>query len=174
MSISKKNDTHELLVRLKHGEAEVIEILYSRYARAFYAYARRRGLSHEDAEDVIQMVFDRILTRMQTYSEPKGGGEGWVWQTYSRMVIDMQRSRHGQTVVIDKTPSIPDMSTIPDDRFLQNELYRCIQIAWKSIPESDRVEILRVEASGSGRHSKLWHQAMQRLRGGAEKCKELL
>ena len=65
---------HSLLLKLKQGHEEALDVLYPRYARLFYAYARRRSLSHEDAEDIVQTTFWRMLDRISSYDEQSGGG----------------------------------------------------------------------------------------------------
>lgn len=50
----------ELVNRLKKGNNDAFAELYYRYARKIYNIARKMGLTHEDAEGVVQDVFIKI------------------------------------------------------------------------------------------------------------------
>src|SRR2546423_24957 len=82
---------HKLLAQLKHGDDEVLSILYPHYVREFYKHARREGLTHEDAEDAAQTTFVRILTCIGGYDEVNGGGERWMWTICNNLVTDLLR-----------------------------------------------------------------------------------
>lgn len=62
VAMGKDISVHSLLLRLKEGHEQVLDVLYPRYGKIFYAYACRHHLSHEDAEDVVQAVFWRVLS----------------------------------------------------------------------------------------------------------------
>ncbi len=68
-AMGKSISVHGLLLRLKQGHEQVLDMLYPRYERVFYAYARRHHLSHEDAEDIVQAVFWRVLEHIESYDE---------------------------------------------------------------------------------------------------------
>ena len=67
-------DISDLLLRLKQGRDEVLDVLYPHYRRIFYVYARRHQLLHEDAEDVVQMTFWRLLDGIESYDEQRESG----------------------------------------------------------------------------------------------------
>src|SRR5260221_6612621 len=84
---------HKLLTQLKHGDDKAVDILYARYAKEFYQMARHRGLTHEDAEDVVHTVFYRTLSHIATYDEAIGGGEKWMRIICKHVVDDVLRQK---------------------------------------------------------------------------------
>ncbi|SEW51615.1 RNA polymerase sigma factor [Chitinophaga arvensicola] len=53
-------DDHQLLDRIKEGDAEAFRILFERHWEGLYAFAWKRLKSRQDAEDVVQHVFMKI------------------------------------------------------------------------------------------------------------------
>jgi RNA polymerase sigma factor (sigma-70 family) len=157
---TKATSAHDLLVRLKHGNVEAIDMLYPRYARAFYGYAKRKQLSHEEAEDIVGATFDRILTCIQSYNEVKCGGEKWMWIICRNLVTDVLRNKCKQT---GEDFDIHHLSENADPEWIleQREYNRAISRAWNKISEEDRQEILKGRGRGPGR--KAWWEAIQRF-----------
>lgn len=91
--MAEDTSTHALLVRLKHYNDDVAETLYLRYVQRFYNFAKKQGLSHEDAEDAVEETFDRVLTCIFNYNEARGGGEKWMWSICRHNVTDKLRER---------------------------------------------------------------------------------
>lgn len=61
MSFSTKfGGESELVCRLQNGNEAAFEKLYAKYAGKIYNISRKMGVSHEDAEGVVQEVFLRI------------------------------------------------------------------------------------------------------------------
>ncbi len=92
-AMDKSISAHDLLLQLKQGHEQALDILYPRYERAFYIYARRHQLSHEDAEDIIQAVFWRVLEHIGSYDEMRESGEKWLWSICRNQTIDHLRAR---------------------------------------------------------------------------------
>lgn len=162
---------HELLVRLKHGNIDALEILYSHYVRKFYAYARNREFSHEDAEDIVQQVFlEKIFAKIDTYDEVQGVGAGWMWTLCEHLIIDIIRKRGANPII--------SVEVLPEDAFASvdtdpevwrevKEHYSARYCAWKSISEADRIMLRKVKR---GPRSKEWKAAQERLLAQLEVC----
>ena len=84
---------HYLLMQLQCGHEEVIDILYPRYAKDFYTYARHQGFTHEDAEDIVHTTFYKILSSIAYYDVIAGAGAGWMWRICRNLIIDMKRRK---------------------------------------------------------------------------------
>jgi len=164
---------HELLVQLKHGNIDALGILYVRYARKFYAYARSREFTHEDADDLVQQVFwDKIYTKIDTYVEekPKPGGASWMWTICKNLIKDMSRKvATNPTVSVEVLPEdvFVSVDTDPEVWREDKEHYAARYCAWKRISEADR-EILRKVKPGP--RSKKWKAAQKRLLDALEAC----
>jgi RNA polymerase sigma factor (sigma-70 family) len=166
---SRSGTTHDLLVQLKHGQDEVIEVIYPYYAKLFYAYGKRHGLSHEEAEDLVQTTFDHILTKIQTYDEVKGGGEKWMWRICVNLLTDIYRKPSDEVFPEDIPSEIKDD---PEGILERKELTRCLEAAFNSLATAEQDELRRERRAG--RPSNMQLQAIQRFSAAAQKCRELL
>ncbi len=70
-------DLQEIIAGCKKMEKKAQRCLYDRYASLFLGIAFRYSKSREDAEDILQEAFVKILTRIDQYSET-GSFEGWM------------------------------------------------------------------------------------------------
>jgi RNA polymerase sigma-70 factor (family 1) len=53
----------ELVTRLSHGSTQAFEIIYHRYAAELFAYTRKNVSSREDAEEIVQDIFESFWAR---------------------------------------------------------------------------------------------------------------
>ena len=117
-----------LLFRLKRWDDEKSwEEFYGLYRRLVYGFARKSGLSHEEAEEVTNDVFVRVANTIHEFeSNPeKGSFRGWLMNLARWRVTDKFRARahypqapHG-TTADDRTSTI---ERIPDPR-IEGELW---------------------------------------------------
>lgn len=150
---------HKLLILVKHGDDKAIDILYARYAKEFYQTARRRGLSHEDAEDIVQTVFYRTLSHIANYDEASGGGEWWMRIICKHAIADVFRQRPIEQIPEDW----PASENGDPERYIETrERLQQFEKAWEIISEDDRQELRRGRGRGPGR--KAWYRVIQRLR----------
>lgn len=70
-------DLQEIIAGCKKMEKKAQRCLYDKYASLFLGIAFRYSKSREDAEDILQEAFVKILTRIDQYSET-GSFEGWM------------------------------------------------------------------------------------------------
>lgn len=68
----------ELLLSLALGETKALDILYLRHSGKVLAYALKRGLSQERAEDVLQIVFLQLHRKKHLY-DPKHPALAWIF-----------------------------------------------------------------------------------------------
>jgi RNA polymerase sigma factor (sigma-70 family) len=113
-----------LLFRLRNWEdSRSWEEFYNLYRKLVYGYARKSGLSHEEAEEVTNDVFVRVANTIHEFeSNPeKGPFRGWLLNLARWRVTDKFRSRgvdrlaaHGDGGGDDKTATV---ERIPDAAF---------------------------------------------------------
>ncbi len=85
-----------LLIRIKDPRnTEAWSEFHDLYAPLLYRYARARGLSHDDAEDVRATCYEAIVRQIShfEYDKQKGGFKGWLRTMVTRRVIDLLRKR---------------------------------------------------------------------------------
>jgi RNA polymerase sigma-70 factor (ECF subfamily) len=89
----RAREVADAVARAKHGEPAAIRFLYLRYAGQVYGYARSILRNDHDAEDVVQQVFTRMLTAIESYEQRTAPFEGWLLRITHNMAIDHLRRR---------------------------------------------------------------------------------
>lgn len=84
----------------------MLESLYEQYSRDLYAFARRQGATHEDAEDIVQAVF---LSALKGY-EDRGYPKAWLYRVAYSRLIDLRRKmvRHPEAAEVEQPFEIED------------------------------------------------------------------
>lgn len=94
-------DLDHLLTRCRKGDARAWASIVDALQSHVYSVAKRTGLSDEDAEDVFQNTFlalHRSLDRVESgWALPR-----WLATTASREALRIRRSKHSQTLPIDR------------------------------------------------------------------------
>jgi RNA polymerase sigma factor (sigma-70 family) len=99
----------ELVARCRAGEQAAWDALVDRYARYVYAIASRvYRLGPQDAEDVFQEVFARVIERLDTLREADAL-RPWIAQTTRRCAVDALR-RSGRETAVEELPDEMDES----------------------------------------------------------------
>lgn len=68
----------ELLISLAEGETKALDCLYTRQSGRVLAYIKKRGLSSEQADDVLQIVFMQVFRKKHLY-DPKYQAMAWIY-----------------------------------------------------------------------------------------------
>ncbi|KYG64698.1 RNA polymerase subunit sigma [Bdellovibrio bacteriovorus] len=68
----------ELLLSLAEGETKALDILFLRHSGRVLAYALKKGLSPERADDVLQIVFLQLHRKKHLY-DPKHAALAWIY-----------------------------------------------------------------------------------------------
>ena len=63
MNLHKEDPDLILIASLIAGDDKAFEVIYFRYAKPLYLYARRRISNNEDSEEIIQEVFESLWSR---------------------------------------------------------------------------------------------------------------
>lgn len=100
------------LVQAACGDPVAFEALYHRYRARVYGYLRSRTATDEDAADLLQHVFLRVLDALPHYQPQRGPFAAWVFTIARNMATDFHR-RQRTTVAWDLVP--PDMRTTLGD-----------------------------------------------------------
>ncbi len=85
-----------LLVRIRdRADSASWREFYSLYAPFLYRYARRKGLSHEDAEDVRADCLNAVTKHIASfeYDRARGGFRNWLRRLAANKIIDARRKR---------------------------------------------------------------------------------
>lgn len=101
---------HELMLAVRAGELGRLGDLFERHHRPLFGFLARLTGSPETAEDLVQIVFQRILKYRHTYRD-EGKFSAWLYHLARRAAADhYQRARR---VPLPTDPA--DFSTLSDD-----------------------------------------------------------
>src|SRR5215472_19189185 len=84
--------------RDRTGFRQALEKLCRMYWYPVYAYVRRRGLSVEDAEDLTQEFFSRLVEKqfLQAVSEDRGRFRGFLLMALKRFLANEWNREHAK------------------------------------------------------------------------------
>ena len=131
----RPGEVSRAVARAKQGDDAALRFLYTRYSGNVYGYARSIVRNDHDAEDVVQQVFTRMMTAIQSYEQRSVPFSAWLLRITHNMAIDFVRRR---TPIVDE-PERP----VAEDRpqFESHQLRGALQEALTELPDVQR-EIL--------------------------------
>jgi RNA polymerase sigma-70 factor (ECF subfamily) len=94
---AKRRDESNLVALLRAGgraRQTAVAQLFERHAREFKRYFRRHGVTHEQAEDLAQETFVKIVQALDTF-QGSGSLEGWLWAIARNTLMSQFRVRRG-------------------------------------------------------------------------------
>jgi RNA polymerase sigma factor (sigma-70 family) len=80
----------ELLARVAQGETAALGALYDRYAPMLLRFARR--LERQEAEDIVQTVFMRVLGLAASFDPAATSARPWLFAITARVAMERRRS----------------------------------------------------------------------------------
>jgi RNA polymerase sigma-70 factor, ECF subfamily len=83
--------TDELARAASAGDVEAVARLYDHLVGPIYRYVALRVSRREDAEDLTQLVFERIVTNLPRYRQNGRPFEAWAFRIARNAVIDHRR-----------------------------------------------------------------------------------
>ncbi len=132
-----------LLIRIKNPrDTEAWAEFHDLYAPLLYRYARARGLSHEDAEDVRATCYETIVRQIRKfdYQREKGGFKAWLRTFVNRRVVDLFRKHRQPLAKSHELADLPAREGSPDDlweeQWKQQHLCYCVEQVAKDVPET--------------------------------------
>ncbi len=102
-------EDHSLMMKVKEGEVEKLNLLYIRYSRRFFGFFYGMTGDGTTSEDLVQNVFMRILKYKHTYKE-NGSFEVWAFQMARNVHHDHYRKNKRYAFQEDMNPYEEQMS----------------------------------------------------------------
>lgn len=172
------DDTHKLLVKLLEGDHQAAGILYAMYADPFYRAAKQRGLSDQDADEVVtttllRKVLDATLeaTSKAKYDPAKGGGERWMWTVFRNTVRDKQRANQMRKALDELTDDLIENVPAPASEFddpieytRYQEVKENVARALQRLSKADLDEILKGRGGRRGPARAAYREAIEHWR----------
>lgn len=143
----------ELLDDLKAGNRQAMHRLYERYVGYAMAVALRYVPNRDDANDVLQDSFVKILSSVTNF-EYRGEGslKGWVLRIVANEAISFVKSK-GRFLFVDEVPDEPDTGEPDLERVPQEVLNGMIG----ELPDGYRV-VLNMYVFGQKSHKEIAEQ----------------
>lgn len=90
-----------LLDRLRRNDEDAWSRLVQIYGPVVYGWSRKRGLSPEDASDIMQEVFRAVMRSIGSFQRPSnqsGAFRGWLWTITRHKNLDFVRNIASQPI----------------------------------------------------------------------------
>lgn len=84
------------ITALAGGSSDALRVIYSESSSRLFAICLRITGDSDAAQDVLQEVFIKLLTRADAYSPEQGSAMGWLMQIARNASIDWVRARGRQ------------------------------------------------------------------------------
>lgn len=132
--ISYKNEITEELSK-EEKFAHIFEIYYKRV----YNYMHYRVNSIEIAEDLTSQVFEKIMVKIDMYSEGKSPFEVWLFAIARNVINDYFRSlKKHKLFSLDTIKDLVSREKTPEDIVLISETNSELSMALKTLNERER------------------------------------
>ncbi|HEX2101299.1 MAG TPA: RNA polymerase sigma factor [Candidatus Synoicihabitans sp.] len=146
---------HELMVAVRAGEIARLGDLFERHHGALFGFFVRLTGDRTVAEDLVQMVFYRILKYRHTYRD-EGRFSAWFYHLARKVAADHFR-RHSRTpLAADPTDlqAVPDETASSDERAARADELSLMRHALAALPLEQR-EILTLHRFQQLRHDEI-------------------
>lgn len=107
MAVETPTD-HELMIAVRAGEIARLGDLFERYHRRLYAFFIRLTNQPTTSEDLVQLVFYRILKYRHTYRD-EGKFTAWIYHLARKVAADHWR-KHSSTPVATDPAELPEIA----------------------------------------------------------------
>lgn len=125
-------DPEELSVAIRHGDHEAFKTFYDAHYDGLYRFMVSRGMSHPEAEDLVQKAFVMIWEKRDGIDETKSLRAYLFQIAYSRMLNHVEY----QSKFNDEDPPDNDISPkTPDSDIGYSELLAFVKRAIRNMPE---------------------------------------
>lgn len=162
------------------------ETLYHQYRDKVYRYIRSR-ISHEQtAEDLLSLVFVKVIEKYDSYNNAKASISTWIYTITSNTLSDYFRRRasHGVSLSLEGLELEPATECDYTSGIIREETLEQLAQALEGLPEAERDLILlhyyynvplktaAVRLGMGNSAAKYHHQmALERIRRHFSKCK---
>jgi len=149
---------HYLLENLGKGNMDAFEQIFKRYWRRLYVMAKSKVQSHDDAEEIIQIIFSSLWEKRDSLAITN---LSYYLQTAVRNgVINLIRSRVTQQKYWDYYKTfIPNQQAITENTVVFDDLNGAVEEAVSHLPEKSKkvFQLSRFEGRSNAEIAKLLH-----------------
>ena len=128
-----------VMAEVSAGQVARLAVLFERYHRALFRYFVSMNGDREQAEDLVQEVFFRML-RYRTSYDPAQSFTAWMYQIARNAGVDQVRKRGSAEVVdIDSLYRLRELVSARPGRKKARRaarIWRCCAAPWTSCPRT--------------------------------------
>ena len=169
---------HILMIAVRAGEIRQLGTLFERYHRRLYGFFLRMTNQPAVSEDLVQIVFYRILKYRHTYRD-EGKFSAWIFHLARKVAADHFRKHASTPVPTDPAdlPAQPDPDPQPSERAATTEDVTLLRTARAHLPlvhrevlvlsrlqQLDHKEVARLLDCSVGAVKVRAHRALKELR----------
>lgn len=143
---SAPDEERALILRVQRGDTAAFENLVEGYVRRARAIAMRLMGNPEDAEDLVQDAFLRVLQKIELVDPDRPFGP-WFFRVLVNTGLDTHR-RHRTRQTEDETSEVASPDPTPAEAAEQSEIRRRFQDALARLPPRQRQIVWAFELDG--------------------------
>jgi RNA polymerase sigma factor (sigma-70 family) len=129
----------EIIQSLGKCDADVFAELYEEYLPKVYRYINYRIANQHQAEDLTSVIFEKALTKFQSYKSDKAKFSTWIFTIARNTLIDHYRvSSKQKTIILEEElkPAISESS--PQDESEREEEIMILQSCLMELSHSEQ------------------------------------
>jgi RNA polymerase sigma-70 factor, ECF subfamily len=135
-----------LILRVQRGDTAAFEALVGGYVRRARAIAMRLMRNPDDADDLVQDAFLRVLQKIESVDPDRPFGP-WFFRVLVNTGLDTHR-RHRTRQTQDETAEVASPAPTPAEAAEQSEIRRRFQDALDRLPPRQRQIVWSFELDG--------------------------
>jgi RNA polymerase sigma-70 factor (ECF subfamily) len=147
----------ELVISVRSGDHQSLGVLVARWERPLYCFAYRMLQRQEDARDICQETFLRVLKKAHRFREGSKFST-WMYQIALNLCRDQLRKRRRWSTILSEDRELNEQIDMPSDVRLagddpsrqveKRQKTRALQLALKEIPAEQREVLIMKEYEG--------------------------
>ena len=147
----------ELVISVRSGDHQSLGVLVARWERPLFCFAYRMLQRQEDARDICQETFLRVLKKAHRFREGSKFST-WMYQIALNLCRDQLRKRRRWSTILAEDRELNEQTDIPPDVRLasddpsrqveKRQKTRALQLALKEIPPEQREVLIMKEYEG--------------------------
>lgn len=135
MKVHKQVD-RELVAKAKAKDKHALGKLYDIFIGRVYRFVYARVGHREDAEDVTEQVFVKVVTNIGAYEERGFPFEAWLFRIVRNQVTDYYRQKRTNHVPLDVALNVIDPNPRPEERVATKLQYEEVLAELPKLPQS--------------------------------------
>lgn len=139
-----------LVERLRAGDEAALRELIASYSPRLLPYIRDVVKNHQEAEDVLQLVFWKVWRRIDSF-RGESAVSTWIYRIALNAAIDWRKHKRVERTQCVEDPElfgVPDDGRGPADQASGRDLSSVVRAAMMQLPEKFRTVLLLREIEG--------------------------